>query len=403
MVSNSANTTCLGLPTSLGNDEQPTTSCSANNADFELYGAEPFGFSFDFDVIQPAQAQTQTPTLPSSQSQPPLQGPYPAVSRVGSRVTLACIPCRTRHLRCDAAPPICARCRLENKPCSYAKSRRGARAGGGGAVPSRKRAARRGAGEKPESGMTSSSSISSVSPSVNHADSPPALAAGSESCRSTSQNSDARCEGSSLKMLELYYKFFHNAHPFTLPRQYLIKRLHTDNDSLQHLLPVMRYIGSLIAPTTAPSESFRLLARDILPARSLPLNGFSVQSLLLLAIVEHCTNRFDEARYILNEAILLALKLDMQSQSFATVHGEGCSVLEESWRRTWWTLYVTDGIFAGIRHCLTFSLWNVKTDVDLPCEEDGYCCGVRARIHPLEIAVLRITVGAEHSATADLV
>ena len=399
MISSSANTTCLDLLTGLGNDEQPAASSSANNADFELYGAEPFGFSFDFDVIQPPQAQTQTSTLPSSQPQPPLQGAYPTASRVGRRVTLACIPCRTRHLRCDAAPPICGRCRLENKPCSYAKSRRGAGAGGRGAVPSRKRTARRGAGEELDSGWTGSSGVSSA---ANHADSRPTSAASSESYRSTSQNFDARCEGSSLKMLELYYKFFHNAHPFTLPRQYLIKRLRTDNGSLQHLIPVMQYIGSLIAPTTAQSESVRLLARDILPARSLPLNGFSVQSLMLLAIVEHCTNRFDEARYILDEAILLALKLDMQSQLFATVHGEGCSVLEESWRRTWWTLYVTDGVFSGIRHCLTFSLWTVETDVDLPCEEDDYCCGVRARTHPLETTVLRITVGAEHSATADL-
>lgn len=393
MISSSANTACLDLLTDLGGDEQPTASGSVTNADFELCGAEPFGFSFDFNAIQPPLAQTQTPTLPASQPQPPLQGAYPTVSRVSSRVTLACIPCRTRHLRCDAAPPICARCRLENKPCSYAKSRRGARAGGGGAVPSRKRAARRGAGEKLASRRTSSSGVSSASSSANHADSWPASAAGSEGHRSTSQNYDALCEGSSLKMLELYYKFFHNAHPFTLPRQYLIKRLHTDSNSLQHLIPVMQYIGSLITPTTAASESFRLHARDILPARRLPLNGFSVQALLLLAIVEHCTNKFDEARYILDEAILLALKLDMQSQSFATVHGEGCSVLEESWRRTWWTLYVTDGVFSGIRHCLTFSLWRVKTDVDLPCEEDRYCCGVRARTHPLEMIVLRITVG----------
>lgn len=28
-------------------------------------------------------------------------------------------------------------------------------------------------------------------------------------------------------------------------------------------------------------------------------------------------------------------------------------MLEESWRRTWWFLYVTDGIFAGISHCLS--------------------------------------------------
>ena len=164
MISSSANTACPVLLTGLGNDEQPTASGSTNNADFELYGAEQFGFSFDFNVIQPPQAQTQTPTLPSSQPQPPLQEACPTASRVGSRVSLACIPCRTRHLRCDAAPPTCARCRRENKPCSYAKSRRGAKAGGGGAVPSRKRAARRGAGEKPGSGRTSRSGVLNASP-----------------------------------------------------------------------------------------------------------------------------------------------------------------------------------------------------------------------------------------------
>jgi hypothetical protein len=376
MISSSVNHACPGMLTGLGNDEQPTMSGSANNTDFELYDAEPFGFSFDFNVVQ-SQMQTQTPTLPSDGPQPPLQGAYPTASRAGSRVTLACIPCRTRHLRCDAAPPICGRCRLENKPCSYAKSRRGARAGRGAAVPSRKGATPPDAGEKADSGRTSS--VSSASPPTNPTDSRPASVAGSESYRSASQYSDAHCEGNSLKMLELYYKFFHNAHPFILPRQYLIKRLHTDNDSLRHLTPVMQYIGSLIAPTTALSESLRLLARGILPSSSLPPNGFSVQSLLLLAIAEHCMNEFEEARYILDEAIHLALKLNMQSQLFATVHGESCAVLEESWRRTWWTLYVTDGVFSGIRHCLTFSLWRVKTDVDLPCEEDRYCCGVRAR------------------------
>src|SRR5277367_1392360 len=98
MISSSANTAWLGLPIGLGNDEQPTASSSANNADFEFYGAEPFGFSFDFNAIQPSQAQTQTPTPPSSQPRPPLQGACPTASRVGSRVALACIPCRTRHL-----------------------------------------------------------------------------------------------------------------------------------------------------------------------------------------------------------------------------------------------------------------------------------------------------------------
>lgn len=165
-------------------------------------------------------------------------------------------------------------------------------------------------------------------------------------------------------MLDLYYGVFHNAHPFALPRQYLVHRQQTNKDSLQHLIPVMQYIGSLFAPAPTPSEGLRAHARDVLPASRLQRNGFTVQSLLLLAIVEHCSNEFEQARHILNKAIVLALEMNMQSRFFATLNGEGCPVLEESWRRTWWILYVTDGVFAGIRHCLTFSLCGVKTDVD---------------------------------------
>jgi hypothetical protein len=39
-------------------------------------------------------------------------------------VAVACIGCRTRHLKCDGQNP-CGRCGSESIPCSYVKSRRG--------------------------------------------------------------------------------------------------------------------------------------------------------------------------------------------------------------------------------------------------------------------------------------
>jgi hypothetical protein len=39
-------------------------------------------------------------------------------------VAVACIGCRTRHLKCDGQNP-CGRCGAESLPCSYVKSRRG--------------------------------------------------------------------------------------------------------------------------------------------------------------------------------------------------------------------------------------------------------------------------------------
>lgn len=177
------------------------------------------------------------------------------------------------------------------------------------------------------------------------------------------------------KYLDLYYTSFHDAHPIVLPRQFLDQRFETNKTSLQHLLPVMEFIGSLFA-TNPAKEIHRARAESTLSSDNLPATGFTVQALLIFAIAVHASNQFAHAREILDRGVQVALEINMQSKSFATVNGEGCSVLEESWRRTWWFLYVTDGIFAGIRHCLTFSLFGIETDVDLPCEEVDYHSGV---------------------------
>jgi hypothetical protein len=40
-------------------------------------------------------------------------------------VALACIGCRSRHLKCDAVSPTCSRCYADGRQCFYLKSRRG--------------------------------------------------------------------------------------------------------------------------------------------------------------------------------------------------------------------------------------------------------------------------------------
>lgn len=41
------------------------------------------------------------------------------------RSSLACLPCRSRHLKCDGGRPQCSRCSRTTKTCTYTKSRRG--------------------------------------------------------------------------------------------------------------------------------------------------------------------------------------------------------------------------------------------------------------------------------------
>ena len=57
-------------------------------------------------------------------------------------------------------------------------------------------------------------------------------------------------------------------------------------------------------------------------------------------------------------------------------HSEGCLVLIESWRQTWWGLYVSDASLAANFNAPSFKLWNYKPDVALPCEDVAYSTGV---------------------------
>lgn len=145
--------------------------------------------------------------------------------------------------------------------------------------------------------------------------------------------------------------FFHKAHPFVLPRYYFLARLESDPESVKFLLPVMQYIGSLYASDVSSSD-LKETALNNLNLPNLPPNGFTVLALLLSAIAMHCEDEMDQGRTLLDRAIFLALELRMNSRTFANMERD--PVLAESWRRTYWGLYIIDGNFAGIRCAPTF-------------------------------------------------
>ena len=203
----------------------------------------------------------------------------------------------------------------------------------------------------------------------------------------------------SSRFLDLYYAAFHAAHPFLLPHLFLNQRLQHNKSSLQSLLSVMHFVKSLFM-SGAEKGALRTCAESALSLDKLPADDFIVQSLLIFGIVLHSCNEFDNARKVLNHAIRIALQIDTQSKFFSAEYDEGCLVLKESWRRTWWFLYATDSAFAGIRHCSTFSLHDIQADVDLPCEEVVYESGVRILSTELTAFALtgyRISHGLEHS------
>ncbi|KAF3119542.1 hypothetical protein TWF703_003296 [Orbilia oligospora] len=363
--------------------------------------------------------------------------PYLRVARfVGPPpVPLACTECRSRHLKCDAGTPSCSRCVTDTRDCVYVKSRRGwkgsrrrtsaqSRAGsvsggeggfgvmsdGGGngtiSSPSHDIAPQlrylfllfprwndeRGSTSRASS-QTRQASVSAASnATVSPTNSPPVsrnLPNPGPPPPNALENVRNHYRGSTnfasvhdhvppqptANLIQLYYAYFHSAHPFILPPAYLIK---TAAAKLTQLLPVMRFIGSFYAPS-APHQSFRDAADFTLFQQNAPRNSFTVQAMLLFAIGLHADNLQERSGQVKDIAIEMALELGMNLEGFAEAAGEGDPVIEESWRRTWWELYFLDGIFAGVHQRDCFRLWSVECTVPLPCEEQEY---LSSRIPP---------------------
>lgn len=294
-------------------------------------------------------------------------------SKRGTRNSLSCAQCRYKHLRCDGRKPVCSRCATNTVQCVYPLSRR--RGNPKSAKP--QSPVRDVYDNTVETSLQTSTVCSSSSTAING------------EIESTSN--------SAASFLSLYYEFFHAAHPCALPFQVLKTRLNEAN--IQPLLRVMSYIGSIF-DISCPSqllESCAQRAQDsVVEIRSSirPLTPFDVQALLLYSIAVYWCNETESGVELLDEAIRMAVALGMNKSEFARNHAEADSVLEESWRRTWWVIYITDAhiagmspkhdyfpqftflITAGSTHTYPFRTSGIEITTDLPCEEEQYEIGV---------------------------
>jgi hypothetical protein len=347
------------------------------------------------------------------------------------RTNLACVTCRSHHLRCDGGQPVCSRCKSDSKQCLYMKSRRG---GLDKATLLKKRA---------EKAQMQAASVSSPSTSLSRQlniptrpsfyDAEVISTQGSSAHENTTHASYQRIHRSSRhgeqgsvpdisgamirlvqtsfpdedpaqgpgntsgyseqltgasnhhwdqnrvseKQLELYYAFLHESHPFVLPRTFLKHYWDTQSNGMQHLMKVIQYCGSLYSEDIDSAPLKQHVIEEALQG-NLPVNGFTVQAHILLSIALHCLDELEQARVVLDMAVRLALSIGMNLNHYAVENGRGTPVLEESWRRTWWSLYISDLLFTGIRGLNTFSLRTVHTSVDLPCAEESYASGVNS-------------------------
>jgi hypothetical protein len=268
--------------------------------------------------------------------------------RPATRSSLACIPCRNQHLRCDAVSPSCSRCQGLSRACSYPESRRTGRS-----------RARKPASQSPLNVSTPTQSLL-------------------EDCGLLQTNSNQRVFttvsdfGSSPgfdTLLNLYYQRFHCSHPFVLPKAALQDILTAETPSAQRLISAMQYIGSFY--TDPPSNQNHLV--DINTGSTDVVDGFSVQATLLMALAKSMCSEQASSEELLTKAIQQAKSIGMHTKSFADAVEAYNPVLAESWRRTWWMIYVVDSNFSVIRRDHRTTLNSADYDVDLPCEDHDYC------------------------------
>jgi hypothetical protein len=181
-------------------------------------------------------------------------------------------------------------------------------------------------------------------------------------------------DASGAGLINCFYAYFHPAHPF-LPPQHCLSTL--DGWYTTHLELARRFIGSLYVPSSNSAE-YREALQQSLSQNGLPMDGTRVQTLLLFAIGLHMSDLEQESADIMRSVAKLAVDLGMNRREFAVQFGGGQPLVEECWRRTWWEVFVCDGIFTGVNPMhYQLILHGIKQDVFLPCEEDEFHSGVR--------------------------
>lgn len=178
------------------------------------------------------------------------------------------------------------------------------------------------------------------------------------------------------KCFKSFYYHYFASHPFVLPENALYRHTRETGQKLDHLIAAMRYVGALYLDAGPARANYLDEALRLVHSPTTPKDGFLVQTLLLLIVALDGSCQQDQASELLEEAEAIALEIGLNTRQFAVQNGRGNPVLEESWRRTWWDLYVVDGMVAGVHRVTTFALYDIPADVALPCEEAEYLSGV---------------------------
>ncbi|KAK7221372.1 hypothetical protein V2G26_009375 [Clonostachys chloroleuca] len=341
-------------------------------------------------------------------------------------ISTACITCRTRHQKCDGKRP-CSRCIIQETECTYVASRRGYRGPRVAAISKSKKqqqlrtlqsvtpeyiskdVAIIGPSPPPYTLLGSAPATQAVdsvpfyaptmagvfdSDSFDFAPMPPFAFQASEvpfaqfnpslphGYSFVDDGFSFSAPYYSLQLdtlgdvyLDSYYHHIHGAHAFVLPKHFLLRFV--EESAIKHLLAAMRWVGSIYIEKANSVNAITLFneAWGLIHKPDVSKDGFLIQAMMVLILGLDGTRQRDRVHKILNDLETTAVEIGINTRIFASLHGQGLPVLEESWRRTWWNLYIIDALIAGVHRTTAFNLYHVPTTVALPCEEDQYQAG----------------------------
>lgn len=292
-------------------------------------------------------------------------------------VLLACIQCRQKHLKCDAKVPVCGRCDKTKSQCQYKPSRRGYK-------DSSKRTRvdfeeREGLDSRQPQGNGSSQIQShwTLSPSLGSTPGHSGTSTEDPNVNQINHDWDVLLSldqvsmgptGQDEHLFNLYYAFFHTAHPILPPLQLL----NLNNRIPLYLEVVVKFIASHFT-TDADSDAYRTLAEASLI--DAPNTFYKVQALLLYSIALHSRHEREGALESATKAVTIARELGMHDPVYARTFGMQNPIQEESLRRTWWELYALDCFLAAFDGKDASGTDIVDNNLPLPSDEIAYAEG----------------------------
>ncbi|KAI3336342.1 N-terminal binuclear Zn cluster-containing/DNA binding domain-containing protein [Xylariaceae sp. AK1471] len=340
------------------------------------------------------------PGISNHQTTPTISPPGSADSRGPTQtVPAACLACRNKHLKCDGSNP-CSRCLSSSSECVYIPSRRGYK---GPRKNSTANPNKRHASDSPPSVGGESCpmllgahvgtpvpTLTTFNPAMTVPESPISPFVGTPSANILQLYRTPYLNNGNGAMvpvnaapppprsipeqcIDAFYFYFYPGHPATLPKTHIMKLAKESN--IEHLLAAMRWVGSLYIEIGPARATFFEETMRLLYSPDTPKDGFLVQAMIIAIVGLDGCRQNDKARDILSDVERLAIEIGLYTRAYATTHGCGNPRLEESWRRTWWDLFIVDGMIAGVHRQTNFLLFDIVTDVGLPCEEHEYLSG----------------------------